>query len=896
MQKYSNRSGKNLLKVMTVIMAGIIFFNFFCGCGSNDDRPNDLPLIQPIDPVTVKVGSRVTLSPTATDPDNDSVTFVYSGWMTTNSRLATVSDLGNQNVTVTALDGHGGSNSTEVIITVIEDSNSNESVFELAPSSPWDVPFPSDAFTTFDSDMVTGLRLNLPLPDASKVSERADVQAVNVLDGFSVYPRLTVPFTGEVPDPGTFNSSNVFLCALSGMDCGTTMPIDLRIIDDSTSGSPRLIFGPNVYLRESSRYALVITSGLTAGGTAIKRADALTTLLHNYEIGQNPLTDYETKIHSALDDLLAFGTIDTIDNVLNISVFTTRTVTDLPVKLRDRLDRGGFTVSEPTFDIDNSAGNEVFDSQDIESIDVYEHRASVTSDGSSAASYPEGALISSDLADDVYIENIRTGARTLVDSGDINSDGSVSGADVSGLSPQNGDELALLVLKQAFSDTRLPFGWNLNTVDKVVFGSFTSPDYRDSDGKIPFVKTKSSFVPSQTGTNTIRFILITPYGTKPSGGWPLTHYAHGGGGSCLDGGTFAAAPVMASRGIATLAFTAHGHGGGPHTAVEVTTSSGTTTLSGFGRAGDHNDNDLYQDEDAEGRVGHLLMPRISDFCTLVRSVQLGADFEGDSSPDLTTDPEDTFIFGISYGGRTSTVLASIEPNISLFAPNVPGAGGAVPNYGYFPRMAYREATELWLALRTPSLINEPSPVWGSSFNEDIPLKDATVQVGLASGAELIQRALDFRLWDEQRQCTVAYGAHVTAGDLRGEPAGYFLQIARGDGLAINPIQRFLIKAAGLENASGIIRCDNEPNFDATYTPIPGTLMRHILLATRYSGFSSDVGGKLCHFARMWIADYFEDGGATVGDPDGTGTIFAGDVYQYPIPPSIFEEIKNDPGF
>src|SRR5690349_5926636 len=65
--------------------------------------------------------------------------------------------------------------------------------------------FPSDAFTVADDSQKTGLRVNLPMPDCSvRVSDCLDLALINVLDGFNVQPRVTVPFDGEI-DPGSVN-------------------------------------------------------------------------------------------------------------------------------------------------------------------------------------------------------------------------------------------------------------------------------------------------------------------------------------------------------------------------------------------------------------------------------------------------------------------------------------------------------------------------------------------------------------------------------------------------------------------------------------------------------------------------------------------------------------------
>src|ERR1051326_9041000 len=77
-------------------------------------------------------------------------------------------------------------------------------------------PFPSDRFTVFDSQQLTGLRVNVPLPNcATNPSDCADLTLLNQLDGFNPQPRLSVPFDGAI-DVSTVNSNTVFLVQLPG--------------------------------------------------------------------------------------------------------------------------------------------------------------------------------------------------------------------------------------------------------------------------------------------------------------------------------------------------------------------------------------------------------------------------------------------------------------------------------------------------------------------------------------------------------------------------------------------------------------------------------------------------------------------------------------------------------
>ena len=62
-------------------------------------------MLGPITDITVNEGDVVTLSPTATDADGDTLTFSYSGWMSTASYTTNYTDAGTHIVSVTVSDG-----------------------------------------------------------------------------------------------------------------------------------------------------------------------------------------------------------------------------------------------------------------------------------------------------------------------------------------------------------------------------------------------------------------------------------------------------------------------------------------------------------------------------------------------------------------------------------------------------------------------------------------------------------------------------------------------------------------------------------------------------------------------------------------------------------------------
>ena len=59
-------------------------------------------------------------------------------------------------------------------------------------------PFPSNRFTVPNLTNRTHRQVNLPLPDcAAQPNDCDDLRVLNMLDGFHVLPRLSIPFTRD---------------------------------------------------------------------------------------------------------------------------------------------------------------------------------------------------------------------------------------------------------------------------------------------------------------------------------------------------------------------------------------------------------------------------------------------------------------------------------------------------------------------------------------------------------------------------------------------------------------------------------------------------------------------------------------------------------------------------
>ncbi|MBN1386064.1 cadherin repeat domain-containing protein [Candidatus Woesearchaeota archaeon] len=86
---------------------------------------NKAPVMTELEDITVNMGETVKISPKATDPDGDKISFSFSGWMTKPSYTTQKGDEGKHKVTVTATDGTS-SVSKDMYVTVIKENHAPE--------------------------------------------------------------------------------------------------------------------------------------------------------------------------------------------------------------------------------------------------------------------------------------------------------------------------------------------------------------------------------------------------------------------------------------------------------------------------------------------------------------------------------------------------------------------------------------------------------------------------------------------------------------------------------------------------------------------------------------------------------------------------------------------------
>lgn len=142
-------------------------------------------------------------------------------------------------------------------------SSGGEGVSEISvrfsATDPDAAPFPSDRYTVPDPAQLSQRRVALPKPDcAVRPADCEDLTVLNTLDGFSLLPRFTIPFTGDI-DPTTVNSESIYLLHVGGpaeLQAGNKVGIN-QVAWDGPSRT--LSFKSDELLLEHARYLLVVT-------------------------------------------------------------------------------------------------------------------------------------------------------------------------------------------------------------------------------------------------------------------------------------------------------------------------------------------------------------------------------------------------------------------------------------------------------------------------------------------------------------------------------------------------------------------------------------------------------------------------------------------------------------
>jgi hypothetical protein len=445
--------------------------------------------------------------------------------------------------------------------------------------------------------------------------------------------------------------------------------------------------------------------------------------------------------------------------------------------------------------------------------------------------------------------------------------------------------LSGIVFKIQVSSTTpmfIPVNLNLPLLDLVpssvgiiAYGKYSSPDYQIAPAVFPDLPTLSG-TPQPQKTADIYFTLFLPASAKPTNGWPVAIFGHGGGGieGTKDTQPLRVASILAANGIATIAINTVASGGGPLGNLVVTAGTTSVTLPSGGRTLDVNGDGMFTDqENFDAPAPRTIVfsrdsrsQTIVDLMQLVRVIQVGVDVDGDGIPDL--DPSHVYYFGVSLGGNNGVMLLAVEPDVHAGVPNA-FSGHGVDATRLSP--GGRDFLGSILFARTPSLLNlgPPDLVNGIfPFNEDLPLRNLSPVINTVAGAIDIQEYFARIRWVGMSGATAAYAPYLRREPLAGSSAkSLIMLVSKGDMIAPNPDTTSSLRAGQLAGQTTYFRNDlafaANPNFGKD---------PHVFLVQVLPGTDPGVLAVAME-AQTQIAVFFASDGQKVSDPDGSGPLF-----------------------
>jgi len=395
------------------------------------------------------------------------------------------------------------------------------------------------------------------------------------------------------------------------------------------------------------------------------------------------------------------------------------------------------------------------------------------------------------------------------------------------------------------------------------FGSFLSPRYQyasatgqvDSvngftDGEIPPVPTKQT--PAPFGADRLGAIVITPDPIKFAPPWPVAIYGDGFTRSDYD--IFVTADYNAQLGVMTVATDPSGHGYGPLSTTTVTTPSGATTFSSYGRGRDLDNDGVIGAglNDGVGPTAHYdpatktwtpshkpldglesgLVQTTVDQMALGRALKAGVSIPGVG--DNLVDPNRIMYYGLSFGGIYGTMLMGTDPLFHQGLLNVPGG----PIVDIARESGFRGDLATALSHGRPNQLNtagKSGPGYGlDGFTEDLPLRSEPAEYITHPGAFQLQETFGVTNWYDRTGSPETFAPRIR---LRPDPAwaaspkNVLFESAYGDGTVPNPTAGVLYRAGDLFDRVLYYRNDKTP----TYSSDPHGWLADPTLAGRTSG-------------------------------------------------------------
>lgn len=613
------------------------------------------------------------------------------------------------------------------------------------PTDPAANPFPSDRLTVRDGSNTTHRRVNLPRPDCSvRVSDCADIDVINTLDGFSTQPRITVPFTGEI-DLASVNSNTIFLLNLGDTQTlrgfGQRVGINQVLWDVATK---TLVLESDALLAEHSRYVLIVTDGVRdANGKRLQRSAADDDEGLDRKFERRADRDYRRDLRDALR-AVRHGR----DKVVAASLFTTQSATSELARIMRQIKLG--TPLPVDFNIGTSAAGPVravFPVAGLQGIQLNRQISTAPGFTASFLATPALNVVPGAVAQIAYgtyrSPNYQTAERF------IPAVGTLSGT------PQAQGSNTLLFQLFVPAGARPAGGWPV-----ALFGH----GFTDSLYGAPWA------VASVLASQGVATLSINVVG---HGGGPL---------GTLNVIPTAGAPVVVPAG---------GRG------IDVDGNTAIDSTEGVNAAPPR---DIIGSRDG-------LRQTVIDLMQLVRQIEAGIDVDGDGSADLNAQriyyAGQSFggIYGTILLGVEPGIQAGV-PNV----PG--GSISEVARLGAFRVLtAIALASRQPQLLNLPPTPGLPFPL-NLAFNENMPLRDLPPVVNTVPGATAIAQVLDRFEWVQQAGNPVSYAPLIRKQPLPGNAAKpVIVQFAKGDGTVPNPTTSALLRAGELQDRATYFRND-----------------------------------------------------------------------------------------
>lgn len=630
-------------------------------------------------------------------------------------------------------------------------------------------PFPSNLQTVPDATQNTGLRVNLALPNcAAEPRACQDLRAINELDGFSLQPRISIPFDGDI-DASSVNASNVFLVKLDGIESSCLeddadiegadlerIPTDQVVWDAGT----RTLHVEAGILEQHTRYAVIVTTGVrAANGQPVGQSKEFS------KYSQEVPESYNCELNNAKRAAKRAGVHK--HDIAVASVFSTQSTTYRMEKIRAQVD--AMPPAPVSFNLGPNGERTVFALNEITRIDWRQHTRRNPDAFTTVNTTTETFLLKRIPGAVASIAYGKFRAPNYMVTGDyMPAIGTKTGTPV----VQGMADIYVNVIVP--SGPRPANGWPV-----AIFGT-------GGQG------TKDTWLHRVAATMASRGIatVCIPFygnGTGPKANLTVTTAARGAF-TFLSGGR-----AVDQNNNNTFE---------PNEGIEAMTVAFAIGLR-----------DSYQQSSVDRMV-------------LARAVG-GMDVDGDGAGgDL--DASKVFFFGPSTGGQQGFILAAVDPMIKASVFNE-GAGPLIVTNWWGPsRNRFGAELQTRGLLNSPGVtaidgVTIPAP----PFFDNVPLRAAgggytarlsngtttviaSPVVNTRSGAMAAQEVREWKKWCGMAGDPAGYARALRLSPPANTPARPFIyQVAIGDQTITNPTQLTVLRAGDLADSTSVYRHDLE---------------------------------------------------------------------------------------